>query len=185
MFETLRQRVRDIGTLETLFKSAERHANAEGQTEPGAEHLVMAALEMHDGTARRALERFRLGPVEFRDAVARQYAEALRSVGIETSPVAPIYGSSPVPTAKGVYKAQPSAQDLVYNLTSVKPFSSSAPLLGADVLVAATAGRHTVAVRALRALGLDPEALAEAARAEVAAYVDRVRSSTADCRPGR
>lgn len=33
-----------MGSLANLFKEAERIALAEGQVEPGAEHMVMAAL---------------------------------------------------------------------------------------------------------------------------------------------
>ena len=51
MFDTFRKRFQDAGTLHALFVSAERCANADGLTAPGAEHLVMAALEMPDGTA--------------------------------------------------------------------------------------------------------------------------------------
>ena len=174
MFDTFKKRFRDAGTLQTLFASAERHANEEGQTEPGAEHLVMAALEMPDGTASKAFERVGAKPARFRDAVAQQYVEALRSVGIETSSAAPIRDAQPVPATKGaVYTAHPSVQALMQTLTSDRPFTASPPLLGADILIAATAGQHTIAVRALRAMGVDPAALAAAARAEIAAYAEK------------
>lgn len=173
MFDTFKKRFRDAGTLQTLFASAERHANEEGQTEPGGEHLVMAALEMPDGTAGRAFERVGANPARFRDAVAQQYVEALRAVGIEPPAVAPLSDGPPVASAKGAYKAQASAHDLIHKLTETKPFNSALPLLGADILIAATAGQHTIAVRALRAMGVYPAALAAAARAEIAAYAEK------------
>lgn len=173
MFDSLKKRLRDAGTLKALFESAEHHAHDEGQTEPGAEHLVMAALETPDGTARRAFERVGAKPARFRDAVAQQYVEALRAVGIEPSAAAPLSGGSPVSSAKGAYKAQASAHDLMHELTKTKPFNSALPLLGADVLIAATAGQHTIAMRALRTMGVDPAALAAAARAEIVSYAEK------------
>ena len=173
MFDNFKKRFRDAGTLKTLFESADRHANHEGQTEPGAEHLVMAALELPDGTAGKTFERVGARPDGFRDAVAQQYVEALRAVGIEPSAAAPLNGDPPVSSVKGAYRAQASAHDLVHKLTETKPFASALPLLGADILIAATAGQHTIAARALRAMGVDPAALAAAARAEIAAYAEK------------
>lgn len=170
MFDTFKRRFRDAGTLQTLFASAERHANEEGEA---AEHLVMAALEMPDGTAGRTFERVGAKPARFHDAVARQYVEALRAIGMEPSAVAPLNDGPPVSSAEGVYKAQASAQALVQKLTETKPFNAALPLLGADILIAAAAGQHTIAVRALRAMGVDPAALAAAARAEIAAYAEK------------
>jgi hypothetical protein len=132
----------------------------------------MAALEMPDGTARQALSKTGATPEQFHDAVARQYVEALRSVGIRPWSGIAVGDASPVPAVKGVYKAHPSAQAqaLVQMLASDKPFATSSPLLSAEVLIAASAGQHTVAARAFRAMGIDPTALAAAARAEIAAY---------------
>lgn len=172
MFGSFKTRFRDAGTLQTLLASAERHANEEGQTEPGAEHLVMAALEMPDGTAGKTFERVGARPAGFRDAVAQQYVEALRAVGIEPSSVTPPNDGPSVSSVKGVYKAQASVHDLMFKLTEAKPFNSALPLLGADILIAAAAGQYTIAVRALRAMGVDPAALAAAARAEVACYAE-------------
>ena len=170
MFDTLKRRFRDAGTLQTLFASAECHANEEGQAEPGAEHLVMAALEMPDGTAGRAFERVGANPAKFREAVSQQYLEALRTVGMEPSAIASPNDTAPVPRAKGVYKAQASAQALVQKLTETKPFNTVLPLFSAEILLAATEGQHTIAMRALRVMGVDRAALAAAARSEIAAY---------------
>ena len=148
MFDTFKRRWRDTGTLQTLFVSAERHANQDGQTEPGAEHLVMAALEMQDGTARKAFQRVGANLTMFSEAIAQQHVEALRAIGIEPSTVAPLIDGPPVSSTKGLYKAQASAQALVQKLTETKPFNVALPLLSADILIAAATGQHTIAVRA-------------------------------------
>jgi ATP-dependent Clp protease ATP-binding subunit ClpA len=173
MFDTFKKRLRDAGTLQKLLEAAERHANENGQTEPGAEHLLLAALEMPDGTARRSFERLGASPAGFREAIARQYAEALRTVGMGFSGAELSTADVPVQPTKGIYKAKASAQTLMRELTEMKPFNTALPLLGADILVAATASEHTIALRALRAMGVDPAALAASAKAEIASYVEQ------------
>ena len=44
---------------------------------------------------------------------------------------------------------------------------SAAPLLGAHVILAATTAQYGVAIRAFRAMGIDPTKLAEAATEEI------------------
>ena len=56
MFETIKQRFRDMSTIKSLCLAAEQHANTDGQKEPGAEYFVLAALESPDGTAHKAIE---------------------------------------------------------------------------------------------------------------------------------
>lgn len=68
----------DIKTMSTLFPAAERAALAMGESEPGAEHLILAALDLPDGSAARAFERVGADPLGFREAVAAQHEQALR-----------------------------------------------------------------------------------------------------------
>ncbi|MGZ8476106.1 MAG: Clp protease N-terminal domain-containing protein, partial [Candidatus Limnocylindria bacterium] len=44
-------------TIKKLLTDAEVEARAMGEAEPGAEHLLLAALDLPDGSARRAFER--------------------------------------------------------------------------------------------------------------------------------
>jgi hypothetical protein len=46
MFKRLTQNLRDMGTIKTLCEAAERIARANHQERPGAEHFVLAALEL-------------------------------------------------------------------------------------------------------------------------------------------
>jgi hypothetical protein len=48
--------------------------------------------------------------------------------------------------------------------------NSTAPLLSAHVLLAATSAQYGVTARTFRAMGIDPAKLAEAATAEILAY---------------
>lgn len=175
MFNTIRQRFRDMGTIKVLCFEAEKLAHADGQKEPGAEHFVLAALALPDGTARKAFLRIHADPENFRAAIVRQYEEALNNIGVALPPGALVPGEeAPFPVG-ATYKAQPSAQALMQTMIhEIKVHEQkedpAAPLLGAHVLLAITNAQYGVAARALRAMGIDSASLAEAAKAEIAAY---------------
>lgn len=168
MFETIKQRFRDMSTIKALCLAAEKHANADGQKEPGAEHFVLAALESPDGTARRAFVQIQADPDGFAAAIARQRVDALKAVGINLAPDAGP-AAVPVQAGTGVYQAQASAQTMVQLLAAQQKANAGAPLLSAHVLVAVAAAQYGVAVRALKAMGVDPQALADAAAVEISA----------------
>jgi ATP-dependent Clp protease ATP-binding subunit ClpA len=176
MFKTIRQRLRDMGTIKTLCFEAEKLANAEGQKEPGAEHFVLSALALPDGTARKAFLRIHTDPNNFRAAIAQQYEDALQNVGITLPQYAEISGdATPIPTSKGLYKTQSSAQVLMQTLTreimkKEQKANSTAPLLSAHVVLAATSAQYGVTARTFHVMGIDPAKLAEAAIAEIVAY---------------
>ncbi len=171
-FSTLKKRIRDMGTIKALCLGAERHANADGQKEPGAEHFLLSALELPDGTARKAFEKIQLDPNRFHQAIAQQYDDALRSIGIEAPPHASIDSAAlPVTSRQGIYKAQPSSQILMQRLAEQQKAEPDIPLLGAHVIMAVVAARYGVAVRALQSMGADLEKLANAARVEVDAAI--------------
>lgn len=173
MFKAIKQRFRDVGTINALCMGAEKLANAEGQKEPGAEHLVLMALELPDGTARKAFNRIQADPDGFRAAITRQYEDALRNVGVALPPdERALDAATPVPSGKGLYKVQASAQALMQTMiyeikVKEQKANPAGPLLGAHVLLAATYAQYGVAVRAFRAMGIDPKKLAQAAREEI------------------
>jgi ATP-dependent Clp protease ATP-binding subunit ClpA len=173
VFTLIRQRIRDMGTIKTLLTGAERHANADGKTEFGAEHIVLSALALPDGTARNALMRVQADPERFGTAIAEQYDDALRSLGLSPHPL--LRDAQPVSPRKGPCRVQASAQTLMEALRDImvqaQKEDASCPLLGAHVLLAASTAQFGVAVRALRAMGVAPAEVGEAARAEVAAYL--------------
>ncbi|MBJ7457247.1 MAG: peptidase, partial [Thermoleophilia bacterium] len=72
-----------IQTLSALLRSAEADALATGEELPGAEHLLLAALDLEDGTARRAFTAVGADAAGLRDAIAGQHADALRAIGID------------------------------------------------------------------------------------------------------
>lgn len=74
----------DIRTMNTLFPRAEAIAHEMGESEPAAEHLLLAALELPDGSARRAFEGVGADPDRFRTALEEHHGAALRAVGVES-----------------------------------------------------------------------------------------------------
>lgn len=175
MFDAVKQRFRDIRTINALCIGAEKLANADGQKEAGAEHFVLMALELPDGTARKAFKRIQADPDSFRAGIARQYEEALRNVGVALPHDGIVTNeATSIPAGTGLYKVQPSAQALMQTMiygikVKEQETNPAAPLLGAHVLLAATTAQYGVAMRAFRAMGIDPGKLAEAAKEEIIA----------------
>lgn len=175
MFKTIRQRFRDMGTIKALSFGAEKLANADGQKEPGAEHFVLSALALPDGSARKAFLRVNADPDSFRAAIVRQYEEALKNVGVAIPHEAIAASEETSLPAGPIYKVQPSAQALMQTMiyeikVKEQKENPAAPLLGAHVLLAATTAQYGVVARAFRAMGIDAASLADAAKAEIAAY---------------
>lgn len=166
MFLRLKQRMHDMRTIGQLCASAERHANADGQKEPGSEHFILAALELPDGSARKAFERIGADPGRFRQAIAEQYGDALRSAGVDPAALEQV--PVPLPPPSGLYRAKASAQALMQQLAALRAGLPGVPLTGAHVIAACAAFQQGVAARALRRMGVDMEALAGAARVEIA-----------------
>lgn len=154
MFSTVRSKLKDMGTIKRLCDGAEAHALEDGKREPGAEHFLLAALDLPDGTARLAFERIGADPASFEPAIRAQYGEALRSLGIE-----PVIETRQDPPAAntGIYRAAPSGQDVMRALTEGR--ASHAPLLGAHVVAVVAGFPLGVAARALRGMGVDRDAL--------------------------
>lgn len=168
MFKAIKRRYHDMLTIRELAVIAEKYANANGEKEPGAEHFLLAALDLPDGSARRAFARVHADPGQFNAAIDQQYQEALRNAGIELSPEILAARTATV-AGTGFYVAQISAQQLMKNLFAERKNSADVPLSGAHVIVAATRAEQGVAVRALRTMGVDPVRLSEAATEEIGA----------------
>ena len=159
MFDAIKTRIRDMATLKSLCERAEQHALCDGQREPGAEHFVLAALDLPDGTARLAFERLGADPDAFKSAIARQYDEALVSIGLEAPPRGSDTGAAPARAA--IYDAAPSGQDLLKELAAGR--KAHRPLLGAHVIAVAADAAHGVTPRALRVMAVDAAQLKAAA----------------------
>ncbi len=160
----LRNPVRDVRTVKQLLEGAEAEAHSAGEAQPGAEHLLLAALALPDGSARRAFAAAGADPDGLRDAIAASHADALRSIGFESPPDDALDAAIPPGPARGAYRSNASARS-AFQAASDLARAGSGPLLGAHVVAAVAGLEHGTAPRALAVLGVERTALAAAARA--------------------
>ncbi|MDQ1833893.1 Clp protease N-terminal domain-containing protein [Massilia scottii] len=173
MFQRIRQRLGDMKTIQHLCQGAEKYALADQQREPAAEHFLLSALDLDDGTARRAFEQVHADPAQLPQAIAQQYRDALRFAGLTADAAASaLDASEPLEPARRLYEAAPSGADLMQTLAQQRS-GERGPLLGAHVVALVAAMRQGVAPRSLVALGVDAAALRAAAQAEIGAYQNR------------
>jgi ATP-dependent Clp protease ATP-binding subunit ClpA len=167
----LKNPIQDMRTIKALLTGAEAIAREAGESQPGAEHLLLSALAMPEGSARRAFERIGADPDAFGPAIAAQHAEALRMVGIEPPPEETL---APPPAAKPsrLYRASGSLQN-AFQRAGELARDDGTWMNGAHVVLAVAGMEHGTAARALRAMGVDRERLAAAAAVEARAAPSR------------
>jgi len=156
--------MREIRTINALLGGADAAARRMGDGSPGPEHLLLAALEMDDGTARRAFARVGADPDAFGASVAAQHDAALRAIGVEPVALDPADVDAGPP--KGVFRATPAGQRVFQEAVTLSKRVKPPRLFGAHVVVAVAQEEQGTAARTLRAMGVDAAALADAARAE-------------------
>ena len=96
MRQRLRQAKADVSTMRRVFPAAERIARADGRAEPGADDLVLAALDLPDRAARRALADCGIDAATLRTA----------TTAVRGTPAPPLEGDPP----KRPYRSEPSMQ---------------------------------------------------------------------------
>jgi ATP-dependent Clp protease ATP-binding subunit ClpA len=162
-----RDRMYDIRFMQSLFPAAEAEAASMGEEEPGAEHLVLAALDFQEGSARRVFERVGGDPDRFRAALVEHREEALRSVGVDG---AWADGGEPLLPPPGrpstVYRSAPSAREVFPKVVTLVKRDKSR-LSGAYVLLAVSQSEHGNTAGALARMGIDRDEIARAAQSEI------------------
>eukprot|EP01034_Spumella_vulgaris_P032164 gene32164-39721_t len=148
MFSKFKQHLQDMRTIKSLCEGAESEARKAGQERPGAEHYVLSALGLDDGSAARVFGRLGVSPQAYRVALAGLHAGALNTLGIEAGGVGEPQPATGKPEA--LFDSQPSGQALMQALPELAK-RSQCPLCGAHVLLAAAGMQHSVAARARRA----------------------------------
>ena len=156
-------------TIKKLLTDAESEARAMGVAEPGAEHLLLAAIGLPDGSARRAFERAGADPDALRAAIVDEQAEALVAIGFEAEQARSLSAPTPLdpPGGRGVYRAAVSAQEAFQAASALAAKDGRFRLSGAHVVAAVAGMEHGTAARVLEVLGVDRESLANAAHEEL------------------
>jgi ATP-dependent Clp protease ATP-binding subunit ClpA len=159
----------DMRTIKQLLTDAERIAREMGEEEPAAEHLLLSAIGLPDGSAARALDRLGIDAERIRAALRQEHADALVTAGVPRATAEAM--ADPVPLGPAgaplLYGAGPSARD-VFQEAGKLARSSKQRLAGAHVVAAIAALERGTMPRVLDRLGVDRVQLADAARAELA-----------------
>lgn len=142
--------LRDMRTINELLTKAEQQATSLGDTAPGAEHLVLAALLLEESSARDLLG---VSADQFREAIVESHADALAAMGISTNDAR----LSPVSPPSGVYRSEESAQDVFQRARVLAKHGDG--LKGAHIIQAAAERQHGTVARVLKKLGIDRESL--------------------------
>jgi ATP-dependent Clp protease ATP-binding subunit ClpA len=167
----LRNALRQMSTIKALLTAAEDEARAMGEQQPGAEHLLLAALDLPDGAARRAFARFGVDADDLRKAIVQVDADALASLGLEPTVAATLAARRPIRPADGrprIYRSSPSAQEAFQAAAALARAEKPSRFSGAHVVAAVAEQQEGTAARMLEALRIDRRELAEAARRELA-----------------
>ena len=168
MFDRLKQNFRDMGTIKLLCEAAERIANAEQQKAPGAEHFVLAALELPDGSAARVFRKLDLTADTFHEALRDMHRAALKAAGVNEAEVLNSEQSVPPLAQPGdIYRAAPSGEAVLKGLSALRKRGVTGPLIGVHVLEVVAAMQHGPTARAFGLLGRDPATVMAAIQSEM------------------
>jgi len=169
MLAALRRRRADMATISRVLAGAEQRALADGLARAGAEHVILAALDLPDGSARRVFARAGADPDGFAPAVAAQHAAALAAAGIAADDAALQERIPPAPGhPRGPMRSDPSVERLLRDAAAAVKRDGT-PLTGAHLVRAAASQEHGTVPRTLRHLGIAPGDLIAAATAEISA----------------
>lgn len=165
MFKQLKNKFHDMATIKNLCNVAEQYALKRNEKTPGAEHFLLAALDLDEGSAKRIFEDLGVNPDDFNLAISKQYAAALESVGITQIATENLINQSAQKPNSIIFETKASAQDLMQTLAKRK--DKDIPLQGAHVLEVISMMQDGVAIRALRAMNVDLSNLRQAVLKEL------------------
>jgi ATP-dependent Clp protease ATP-binding subunit ClpA len=159
----------DMRTIKQLLTDAEAIAREMGDEEPGAEHLLLSALGLPDGSAARALDRLGVDADGIRAALRAEQSDALVAAGVPREAADAMAKPRPLGAAGAplLYGAGPSARE-VFQEAGKLARSSKQRLAGAHVVVAVASLVRGTVPRVLDRLRVDRARLADAARSELA-----------------
>jgi len=159
----------DMRTIKQLMTDAERIAREMGEEEPGAEHLLLSAIGLPDGSAGRALGTLGVDGERLRTALREEQADALVTAGVPRDTAETLTEPAPLGPAGTplLYAAGPSARE-VFQEAGKLARSAKQRLVGAHVVLAAAELERGTLPRVLDRLGVDRGRVADAARAELA-----------------
>ena len=167
----IKLRMKDMGTIRALCEEAETYARKNGEESPGAEHFLLSALDLPDGTARRVFGRIGVESDQIENAIRSQHNEALSFVGMDVSKAG--LTEDDIEIGKGhriLYESKPSAQSMMKALAELRKCDKDIPLRGLHVLEVLSSKDLGVVARTLKLMGVNKEAFKEAIQKELDHY---------------
>jgi hypothetical protein len=152
--------------MDRLFATAELEAARMGEARPDLEYLVLSALRLPDGSARRTFQRIGADPDAFGTSLVEQHDDALRSIGLEPNDGAADADPPEPATSTRPIRFEPPARDVFQEVVALVRKEKS-QIYGAYIVLVAAGREHGTTARTLEMMGVDREALAKAARAEI------------------
>lgn len=165
----IRRRLHDVGVIREVLERAEGLARSEGRDRPGAEHLVLAACDLPDGTAARALAAVGTTPDALAAAIRAVHAEALEAVRLHVDEQGLDAALPDGRAPRGAYHSEVPLQE-VFGRARELVAEERSHLSGAWLLVAAAERHRGTLAQALRRLDVDRAELVAAGRAAAARY---------------
>jgi ATP-dependent Clp protease ATP-binding subunit ClpA len=159
LVKNIKTKIQDMRTISRLCLGAEKYANSAGEEKPGAEHFMLSALDLPDGTARKVFERLKLDQNEIDQAIEKQHIDALNKIGIDAKSIKiDSVKNESIKRNTILYDSQPSAQLLMQKLFQNNK-NRNVPLVGAHVLEVIASMEYGIAARTLKAMGVEQFAL--------------------------
>lgn len=169
MFKRLKLRFKDMKTISRLISGADEQARQLEEAEPGAEHFVLSALNLPDGSAQRIFDQIGIEPGGFAAAIKKQYTDALNAVGISDELIAT--DPEPLQSTQRFQNSKPSGQAVMKLLYKLKQNDKDRPILGAHVISVVAGMEHGVAARAFKTLAVEPDTITKAVQIELKSAV--------------
>ena len=171
LLRRIRLRIKDVSTISALCQGAEQHALDNGEDKPGAEHFLLAALDLPDGTAKSVFAEFHVDSEAINAAIYKQYNDALTEVGINVDSVKLNESETKLKQRQHIlYQGKPSVQTLMQELAALRRQDKDMPLLGAHVLQVLASREVDTVARTLKTLNISKQDMLKVATEELERY---------------
>jgi ATP-dependent Clp protease ATP-binding subunit ClpA len=155
LINPLKRIKQDMKNISVLCQEAEKYAHINGEEKPGAEHFLMAALQLPDGSAKRVFDRLDIDPLDINQAIKAQHVDALHNTGLDDESIAKNLEYTEITNPKlKLFDTTPSGQAVLQNLYQLNK-KRKTPLIGAHVLEVIASMKYGIAARTLTAMGID------------------------------
>ena len=155
-FKRIRQ---DMKNISLLCLGAEKHAHRNGEEKPGAEHFLLAAFELPDGTAKKVFERLNIDSTGINQAIKNQHIDALHNAGLSDESIEENLEFTEITDPKlKLFDTTPSGQAVLKTLYQSNKKRNTA-FTGAHVLEVIASMKYGIAARTLTVMGIENSAL--------------------------